>query len=148
MATATFPRTTHSIAVGYVCWLLGFLGMHRFYFGKPITGTIWFFTGGLLLIGCSDAPRAPDARAASLLPGDPVLEVNDHWVSGAGKSPRRMTLTYPTLNAARLIVFVVSGRKKAEALRGVLNDDRTMPAARLEAPNVRFFVDAEAASRL
>lgn len=55
MATATFPRTmprnTHSIAVGYVCWLLGFLGMHRFYFGKPITGTIWFFTGGLFLIG-------------------------------------------------------------------------------------------------
>ena len=55
MATATFPQTasrnTHSIAVGYVCWLLGFLGMHRFYFGKPITGTIWFFTGGLFLIG-------------------------------------------------------------------------------------------------
>lgn len=55
MATATFshtmPRNTHSIAVGYLCWLLGFLGMHRFYYGKQITGTIWFFTGGLFLIG-------------------------------------------------------------------------------------------------
>jgi TM2 domain-containing membrane protein YozV len=55
MATAiTYPTTrpnTHSIAVGYLCWLLGFLGMHRFYYGKPITGTIWFFTGGLFLIG-------------------------------------------------------------------------------------------------
>ena len=55
MATAiSYPSTrpnTHSIAVGYICWLLGFLGMHRFYFGKPITGTIWFFTGGLCLIG-------------------------------------------------------------------------------------------------
>lgn len=55
MATAIhYPATrpsTHSIAVGYVCWLLGFLGMHRFYYGKPITGTIWFFTGGLFLIG-------------------------------------------------------------------------------------------------
>ena len=55
MATATYPQTmsrnTHSIDVRYVCWLLGFLGMHRFYFGKPITGTIWFFTGGLFLIG-------------------------------------------------------------------------------------------------
>ena len=55
MATATYsqtaPRNTHSVAVGYVCWLLGFLGMHRFYYGKPITGTIWFFTGGLFLIG-------------------------------------------------------------------------------------------------
>lgn len=52
-ASMTRPRTddTHSIVVGYLCWLFGFLGMHRFYFGKPITGTIWFFTGGLLLIG-------------------------------------------------------------------------------------------------
>jgi TM2 domain-containing membrane protein YozV len=44
-------RSTHSITVGYLCWILGFIGMHRFYFGKRITGTIWFFTGGLLLIG-------------------------------------------------------------------------------------------------
>jgi TM2 domain-containing membrane protein YozV len=56
MSTATFttsayPRNTHSLAVGYVCWLFGFLGMHRFYYGKPITGTIWFFTLGLLGIG-------------------------------------------------------------------------------------------------
>lgn len=55
MATAiTYPTTrpnTHSIAVGYLCWILGFLGMHRFYYGKPVTGTIWFFTGGLFLIG-------------------------------------------------------------------------------------------------
>ena len=55
MATApVYPTTrpdTHSIAVGYLCWLFGFLGMHRFYYGRPITGTIWFFTGGLLLIG-------------------------------------------------------------------------------------------------
>ena len=55
MATAVqFPAirpNTHSIAVGYLCWLLGFLGMHRFYYGRPITGTIWFFTGGVFLIG-------------------------------------------------------------------------------------------------
>ncbi|MDX1947544.1 MAG: TM2 domain-containing protein [Pirellulaceae bacterium] len=50
---AIFPadRNTHSVAIGYLCWILGFLGMHRFYYGKPITGTIWFFTGGLCLIG-------------------------------------------------------------------------------------------------
>jgi TM2 domain-containing membrane protein YozV len=48
---AAMPRNTHSIAVGYLCWIFGFLGMHRFYYGKPVTGTIWFFTGGLLLIG-------------------------------------------------------------------------------------------------
>jgi TM2 domain-containing membrane protein YozV len=42
---------THSKVVGYVLWIFGFTGSHRFYYGKPITGTIWFFTAGLLLIG-------------------------------------------------------------------------------------------------
>ena len=42
---------THSVLVGYILWIFGFLGSHRFYFGKPITGTIWFFTLGLLGIG-------------------------------------------------------------------------------------------------
>ena len=42
---------THSKLVGYLLWLFGFTGSHRFYYGKPITGTIWFLTGGLLLIG-------------------------------------------------------------------------------------------------
>lgn len=37
--------------MGYVLWIFGFMGAHRFYFGKQITGTIWFFTGGLFLIG-------------------------------------------------------------------------------------------------
>lgn len=42
---------THSLAVGYVLWIVGFTGAHRFYFGKPISGTIYLFTGGLFLIG-------------------------------------------------------------------------------------------------
>jgi len=42
---------THSKVIGYVLWIFGFTGSHRFYFGKPITGTIWFFTGGLFVIG-------------------------------------------------------------------------------------------------
>jgi TM2 domain-containing membrane protein YozV len=47
---ATVPNT-HSVLIGYILWIFGFTGAHRFYYGKPITGTIWFFTGGLLLIG-------------------------------------------------------------------------------------------------
>ena len=42
---------THSMAVGYILWIFGFMGAHRFYFGRPITGTIWFFTLGLFFIG-------------------------------------------------------------------------------------------------
>lgn len=48
---ATGPAPTHPVVVGYVIWLLGVFGAHRFYFGKPLTGVLWFFTGGLLLVG-------------------------------------------------------------------------------------------------
>lgn len=44
-------RNTHSMTIGYILWIFGFTGAHRFYFGRPITGTIWFLTGGLLLVG-------------------------------------------------------------------------------------------------
>lgn len=47
----TQANNTHSKTVGYVLWVFGFTGAHRFYFGKPVTGTIWFFTFGLLGIG-------------------------------------------------------------------------------------------------
>jgi TM2 domain-containing membrane protein YozV len=42
---------THSKVVGYALWIFGFTGSHRFYYGKPVTGTLWFFTLGLLGIG-------------------------------------------------------------------------------------------------
>jgi len=42
---------SHSPLMGYLLWIFGFLGAHRFYYGKPVTGTIWFFTLGLLGIG-------------------------------------------------------------------------------------------------
>ncbi len=42
---------SHLKTIGYILWLFGFTGSHRFYYGKPITGTIWFFTLGLLGIG-------------------------------------------------------------------------------------------------
>ncbi len=47
----TNPNDTHLKSVGYILWLFGFTGSHRFYYGKQITGTIWFFTFGLLGIG-------------------------------------------------------------------------------------------------
>ncbi|MDU9048019.1 MAG: TM2 domain-containing protein [Candidatus Electrothrix sp. Rat3] len=44
-------QETHSVAMGYILWIFGFMGMHRFYYGKPISGTVYFFTLGLLGIG-------------------------------------------------------------------------------------------------
>ena len=46
-----YDKQTHLKSMGYILWLVGFTGAHRFYFGKPISGTIYFFTFGLLGIG-------------------------------------------------------------------------------------------------
>lgn len=91
-----------------------------------------------------------DGHTASLMPGDPVLDVKDQWVATTKKVAgfRRLTMTYPVIDAARLVIFVVSGREKAEALRRVLSGDEDVPAARINSTNVRFFVDAEAAAQL
>lgn len=42
---------THSVVMGYLLWIFGFIGAHRFYYGRQITGVIWFFTLGLFFIG-------------------------------------------------------------------------------------------------
>lgn len=44
-------QDTHSLLMGYLLWIFGFIGAHRFYFGKQVTGAIWFFTLGLFFIG-------------------------------------------------------------------------------------------------
>ena len=89
----------------------------------------------------------PDGHTASLLPGDPVLDVRDRWVGVTGEAAgyRRMTLTYPVLDAARVVMFVVSGVEKADALARVLAGDMSLPATRLQARDVRIFVDDAAA---
>ncbi|MEW6167169.1 MAG: TM2 domain-containing protein [Pseudomonadota bacterium] len=44
-------NNSHNLVIGYALWIFGFMGAHRFYYGRQITGTIWFFTLGLLFIG-------------------------------------------------------------------------------------------------
>jgi TM2 domain-containing membrane protein YozV len=63
---------THSKTIGYLLWIFGFTGAHRFYFGKPVSGAIWFFTLGLLGIGwlidlflIPSMDRQADARFAT-----------------------------------------------------------------------------------
>lgn len=64
--------STHNKAIGYILWIFGFTGAHRFYFGKPVTGILWFLTGGLLLVGwivdlflIPNMDRQADARYAA-----------------------------------------------------------------------------------
>jgi 6-phosphogluconolactonase len=92
----------------------------------------------------------PDGHTASLVPDDPVLEVMDAWVgiTGAYQEHRRMTLTYPVLNRARALLFVVTGDEKADALLRLSKHDKTIPAGRVENGNIIVLADRAAASRL
>ena len=51
MNTLEMQQNTHTPLIGYLLWLFGFTGSHRFYYGRPVSGTIYFFTLGLFLIG-------------------------------------------------------------------------------------------------
>lgn len=73
---------THSKTIGYILWIFGFTGSHRFYFGHPISGTIYFFTLGLLLIGwLVDLFLIPSlARRADLRFRAGPVDYNIAWV--------------------------------------------------------------------
>jgi 6-phosphogluconolactonase len=86
----------------------------------------------------------PDGHTASLVPGDPVLEVADRPVgltAGEYQGHRRMTLTYPAINAARRILFLVTGADKREALARLLAGDRGIPAGRVERQRTLIVAD-------
>lgn len=89
----------------------------------------------------------PDGHTASLVPGDPVLAVDDALVALTGEyqGRRRMTLTYPALDAAREIVWLVTGEEKREALGALLAGDTSSPAARIVGPRQLVVADAAAA---
>ena len=72
----------------------------------------------------------PDGHTASLVPGDPVLAVMDRDVAitGVYQGRKRMTLTYPTLNRARQILWLVTGEDKVDALRRLQAGDQSIPA--------------------
>ena len=77
----------------------------------------------------------PDGHTASLVPGDPVLEVTDKRVavtSGEYQGVRRMTLTYPELHRTRRLLWVVTGEEKVDALAKLLARDPSIPAGRVD----------------
>ena len=92
----------------------------------------------------------PDGHTASLVPGDPVLEVTDADVALTGpyQGRRRMTLTYPILNRARRIVWLVTGQEKAEMLARLCETDRSIPAGRVSQHQAVVLADHEAAAGL
>jgi 6-phosphogluconolactonase len=90
----------------------------------------------------------PDGHTASLVPGDPVLEVGDRRVAlteTAYQDHHRMTLTYPAIDAAREVLWLVTGPTKREALAKLLAGDRSIPAGRVENDSMTVIADETAA---
>ncbi len=89
-----------------------------------------------------------DGHTASLVPGDPVLEVRDRRVAlteTAYQGHRRMTLTYPALDGARRIVWLVTGEAKRGPLAKLLAGDHSIPAGRVENDEMVVVADEAAA---
>ena len=89
----------------------------------------------------------PDGHTASLVPGDPVLEVTDRRVALTGEyqGHPRMTLTYPALNEARRIIWLVTGPDKVEPLQKLLKGDDSIPAGRVHNEHMIVVADEAAA---
>jgi 6-phosphogluconolactonase len=91
-----------------------------------------------------------DGHTASLVPGDAVLDVTDADVAPTGvyQGRRRMTLTYPMLNRARRVLWVVTGSEKVEMLRRLRDGDVSIPAGRVRREKALVLADCEAAGQL
>jgi 6-phosphogluconolactonase len=88
----------------------------------------------------------PDGHTASLVPGDGVLDVTDRQVAmtnGEYQGTRRMTLTYPPLNRARKILFLVTGDGKEDALRKLIAGDPSIPAGRVDNQDILTVTDLD-----
>jgi 6-phosphogluconolactonase len=91
-----------------------------------------------------------DGHTASLVPGDPVLDISDMDVAPTGiyQSRRRLTLTYPLINRARKILWVITGSEKSGMLQRLLDGDLSIPAGRISQEHAIVLADKEAASKL
>ena len=92
----------------------------------------------------------PDGHTASLVPGDKVLDVKDTDVASTGlyQGRRRMTLTYPILNRARLVLWVVTGSEKTAMLARLHAGDTSIPAGRIRGDHALVLADRAAAGQL
>ena len=92
----------------------------------------------------------PDGHTASLIPGDSVCQVLDREIAltGVYQNRRRMTLTYPVINRARAILWVVTGGEKAPMVPRLLASDPSVPAGPIAQQNATLLLDAPAAGKI
>jgi 6-phosphogluconolactonase len=108
--------------------------------------TLGQFAGTPPVLDVAHLGLGPDGHTASLVPGDPVLEVTDRDVAATGpyQEHRRMTLTYPMINRSRAILWLVTGESKRPVLPRLLAADPTIPAGRIAQQHATMFADRAA----
>jgi 6-phosphogluconolactonase len=117
---------------------------------KDYALTLQAIAGAPPVLDLTHLGLGPDGHTASLVPGDSVLNVTDSDVAltGVYQGRRRMTLTYPILNRARRVLWLVTGNDKVDALARLREGDTSIPAGRIQAANALVLADQAAAGQL
>jgi 6-phosphogluconolactonase len=112
--------------------------------------TLVEFAGSPPVLDLVHLGLGPDGHTASLVPGDPVLDVTDADVALTGlyQGRRRMTLTYPALNRARRVLWLITGEDKAAMLARLRRGDSAIPAGRVRQDHAMVLADRAAAQQL
>jgi 6-phosphogluconolactonase len=115
---------------------------------KRYAATLQELSGSPPVLDLVHLGLGPDGHTASLVPGDPVLEVTDADVAltGVYQRRRRMTLTYPIINRSRRILWLVTGNDKAAMVRRMADGDTAIPAGRVKSDHALILADRAAAS--
>jgi 6-phosphogluconolactonase len=117
---------------------------------RQYAATLAKLSGSLPVFDLIHLGLGPEGRTASLVPGDPILEISeaDVGITEVYQKSRRMTLTYPILNRARRILWLVTGSEKTGMLDCLLKADTSIPAGRVNQARAVVFADRAAAKNV